>query len=266
METVKINVGGKIFETTRQTLANSSYFSSYFSRWNNGNIIFVDRSYERFEHVLAFLRNPNYDFPLQFKEELDFYGISNNLTEYEDEMTKLITKLNIREDEVLKLTNEIVKLTDLLKIHETKISDLAEKAIIIKDLGIKNGCNRICKTWDCLDEPKEILSQHKRGQHFVYCFECCKPSYIPVTDKGELSKKIGSEDKQFKGFLYKSKYYDDINSLIDHNFEEDVLFVDILDTLISTKYGDAEKLYMVYQDGPPPYISSNWNMFEHTTY
>ena len=89
METIKLNVGGKIFETTRHTLTLSSYFNSYFSRWNNQSIIFIDRSYKLFEHVLAFLRNPNYPFPVQHKDELDFYGINHDFGDYKDQLSQL---------------------------------------------------------------------------------------------------------------------------------------------------------------------------------
>ena len=84
-----MNVGGKIFETTRHTLTLSSYFNSYFSRWNSQSIIFIDRSYKLFEHVLAYLRNPNYPFPVQHKDELDFYGINHDFGDYKDQLSQL---------------------------------------------------------------------------------------------------------------------------------------------------------------------------------
>ena len=82
--------------------------------------------------MLAFLRSPSYDFPLQFKDELDFYGIDNNLAEYEDEMTKLTAKLTMREDQIAKLTNK-------LKAREIELNDFTNRAVHIKDIARKNG-------------------------------------------------------------------------------------------------------------------------------
>lgn len=80
---VKLNVGGRIFETTYDTLAPSGYFAARL-KWNDtiedsepdsDNEIFVDRSYVIFEHVLGLLRDINYPYPEEHLSELDFYII-----------------------------------------------------------------------------------------------------------------------------------------------------------------------------------------------
>lgn len=92
---VKLNVGGRVFETTYDTLSGSGYFVAML-RWeqngsdgdsgrknkgkdeskNDDPELFIDRSYIIFEHVLAFLRDPNYQYPEQYLGELDFYIIN----------------------------------------------------------------------------------------------------------------------------------------------------------------------------------------------
>lgn len=79
MDTVVLNVGGKHFETTIQTLtSNSKYFESYFSRWNEDSStkIFIDRDPGIFTHVLRLMRDPSYAYPQKYLSELDFFQIT----------------------------------------------------------------------------------------------------------------------------------------------------------------------------------------------
>lgn len=71
---VKFNVGGRVFETTRQTLAPATFFDGFFDE-RFGRVDFIDRDSVGFEHVLAWLRDPQYPFPPERTYELDFYGI-----------------------------------------------------------------------------------------------------------------------------------------------------------------------------------------------
>jgi hypothetical protein len=79
---IKINVGGKIFETTENTLKESSLFfkgllSGNFSylKDENGNL-FVDRSPGLFIQVLNIIRNYEYEnFSDDIKKELEYFAI-----------------------------------------------------------------------------------------------------------------------------------------------------------------------------------------------
>lgn len=96
---VKLNVGGIIFETTKQTLSQASYFISLFGgQWTNqthDGVYRIDRSGQIFEEVLRLLRNPNYDYPSRqgYIDELDFYGIKHNFIAMPDVQETLIAEI-----------------------------------------------------------------------------------------------------------------------------------------------------------------------------
>lgn len=75
METVTLNVGGKLFQTTQQTILKSKYFERIinFKKLENkvDEIIFVDDDPELFNHLLNYMRSPNYIFPAHHKVNLD---------------------------------------------------------------------------------------------------------------------------------------------------------------------------------------------------
>lgn len=77
-KTVTINVGGTVFQTTKQTLEGSTYFQSALLRWLNApeQPIFVDRCPMAFRHVLNRMRDPQYPFPNKYAFELEFYGVA----------------------------------------------------------------------------------------------------------------------------------------------------------------------------------------------
>ena len=79
-ETIKFNVGGTLFETTFGTIKHSSFLNALCDiKWGeNKEPIFIDRDSKHFKHVLAFLRDYRYPFPLKLYYELDFYGIKYN--------------------------------------------------------------------------------------------------------------------------------------------------------------------------------------------
>ncbi len=96
---VYLNVGGTKFETKQGTLAFSPYFQGIIHL--NGSIksspdfpYFIDQDPKIFRHVLNLLRNPDYDYPIKYLNELEFYGF--NITEIRESIhkTSLIPKLD----------------------------------------------------------------------------------------------------------------------------------------------------------------------------
>lgn len=97
---VQLNVGGKIFETTSETLelGNSSYFrnllsnkyKNYFDKDKDKQIeeIFIDRSPKNFERVLDYLRNPNTKVDIKYKSEFDYYLIKYDNSIFYDKYEK----------------------------------------------------------------------------------------------------------------------------------------------------------------------------------
>jgi BTB/POZ domain len=80
MDTVYLNVGGQVFETTNDTLLKAPYFQgmTHLNGFINGTKekpYFIDRDPKLFRHVLNLLRNPKYEYPCKFYSELKFYGL-----------------------------------------------------------------------------------------------------------------------------------------------------------------------------------------------
>lgn len=75
---VLLNVGGKRFATTRETLAGSVFFS----RVSEADVPFVDRDPKHFQRVLNFLRDGDCPLPstpievAELRAEAAFYGLA----------------------------------------------------------------------------------------------------------------------------------------------------------------------------------------------
>lgn len=67
---IKLNIGGTKVQTHKETLQKLSYFSSYFARWNSGEEIFIDADYSIFIHVLNLLRDPTYQYPIKYYDQI----------------------------------------------------------------------------------------------------------------------------------------------------------------------------------------------------
>ena len=92
MSSIKLNVGGTLFETSIAVLEHSVYFKNMFEMFNDNipEIIFVDRDPDNFKHVLKFLRDENYKIPCEIESELKFF-----LIDYNDENILDKIKINV---------------------------------------------------------------------------------------------------------------------------------------------------------------------------
>ena len=75
---IKVNVGGTIFETAKDTLLNMTYFQSFFERWDN-TPIFIDRDPIYFSEILNQLKGYKIKEGVDIdnlKKDCDFYGVN----------------------------------------------------------------------------------------------------------------------------------------------------------------------------------------------
>lgn len=84
---IRLNVGGTLFETTPETLSPSPVLTKLISKKfkeDSRQILFIDRDPKGFSHVLSLLRDQNYPFPLKYAHELEHYGINTSIEVDED--------------------------------------------------------------------------------------------------------------------------------------------------------------------------------------
>ena len=74
---IKVNIGGEIFETTVSTLKKINYFKYILedTNFDPTQALFVNRPAHIFKHVLALAIDENYNYPYKYKNELDFYDM-----------------------------------------------------------------------------------------------------------------------------------------------------------------------------------------------
>jgi hypothetical protein len=156
MPKVKLNVGGKIFETTTETLTiNSEYFVALFSNnfeqyFDENKIqtkeIFIDRSNIAFEYILDYLRDPNMNIPKKYENELVYYGINYDLNTIENPIEeKLIVLEKKINDKILELCEKIDTIKEI-KFQRSGISICNEKDCKWK---VHNECKECFKHCDC---------------------------------------------------------------------------------------------------------------------
>lgn len=113
MVQIKLNVCGKLFETTDDILRKSTYFDSLLTRWNNtSDVIFINRSSHIFKHVLGVLIDSHYPFPKKYEYELHYFGIAIEYDVDEDEnLINISNKINELDDKLEKYMDKQLKLT-----------------------------------------------------------------------------------------------------------------------------------------------------------
>ena len=86
-EIVALNIGGRVYETTKETLRRSAYFEPFLEgrfahAVDSHGRLFVDRDGKHFAHLLAFMRTlqcPPHEYARKHKaallEECAFFGL-----------------------------------------------------------------------------------------------------------------------------------------------------------------------------------------------
>lgn len=109
--TLRLNVGGKIFETTKDVLFKINYFKYMLEDTNIdlNNEIFINRSGHIFKHIIALAIDDNYKYPHKYKEELDFYDMKYTLSQLYYDSDIILECVNMMEKKIIKNCNDHVK-------------------------------------------------------------------------------------------------------------------------------------------------------------
>lgn len=164
---IKLNIGGKHFETTEFTLNNSEYFKKLLSYHDKSKEIFIDRSYENFEHILALLRDTQHNFPDDLNYELVFYGINFTPVTSKDETTE---KINNLEKIIKQIANKINEYSSNMHI------DICNEDNCIEIIGKSDRyCDEhnICHIENCVNNKIEHSNYCEKHR----CFYCNEKKY-----------------------------------------------------------------------------------------
>lgn len=93
---IKLNVSGKKYQITLETLKNIPYVANGldFCNDNISEPIFIQRSPLVFDHVLAYVIDKKHPFPIEYSYELDFYDIKYDITKLHNPHSKKLDRIN----------------------------------------------------------------------------------------------------------------------------------------------------------------------------
>ena len=177
---IKVNVGGTIFETTVDTLKKINYFKYILedTNYDNTQILFVNRPAHIFKHVLAFAIDSSYHYPLKYKNELDFYDVHyfKNCLYSDKEDLENYVQIQIEMLEK-KMNNKFDELKDQYKYYGNEIKELkGHVGVIDNRVGILLYCEK--EKIDNTDDYKHYedeLNDVCRGSHCYkngnFCYE-----------------------------------------------------------------------------------------------
>ena len=126
---VNLDVGGKIFTTSKKTLCKSDFFKASFTNWNQ-SITFIDRDPTKFSQLINYLRGTN-DDPGPYA---DFYLVPKPVQTIED-ISNLDNTWIIRDQPYhVKDSSNRITLETLYKKEKTtiKLSQIEESATGVK--------------------------------------------------------------------------------------------------------------------------------------
>ena len=92
MSTITISVSGKIFVIDLETITKSNLFKNIIDDIGiPTSTLFINRSPKLFEHVLAYLIDENYPYPLKYQSELKYFLIDFDPNTLYDQSKNIIS-------------------------------------------------------------------------------------------------------------------------------------------------------------------------------
>ncbi len=186
---IKINVGGTIFETAEIVLRKIIYFNDLLNDTNLSinDVLFVDRPAHIFKHILALAIDNTYNFPKKYLNELGFYGVTCDMKTIYDPSQNVEKKIDNQTDiykwEIKVLKGKINDLETNIETLSTKIETLSDKIGSLNNSGESSSDNDTCKWEDCY-EPQYF--EHYCKKHMFTCYY--------ITDKSKWGDKIYCEE------------------------------------------------------------------------
>lgn len=214
---VRLNVGGKIFETTDQTLLmNSDYFNSLFKKdydvyfdddGKQIKDIFIDRSPQVFAYILDYLRDFRSKIPHKYEYELEYYGIKYSDENISDnDIKKILKDFNEKMDDVIDSIKSVKNGLNRLEYHHiqtnrnlpkcTHESWTGTRCTDLLDCDDCERCDNHCNCDDgCWKSDVEILTSkgwipsYQLNVNDVVIVECGKFAKIKQIYKDKKDKK-----------------------------------------------------------------------------
>ncbi len=149
---IKLNIGGKIFETFKPIISKSGYFQNLLEDClDSSEIIFVNRSSKLFDHVLAYLIDDLHPYPKKYAYELDFYLIKYDTDKLYDNNHEIKSEINKIKSEIQwlegKFSHEIPRLIDEINRMTKQLNKITmEKNVSIPrehNMCIRNNCYHV---------------------------------------------------------------------------------------------------------------------------
>ena|SRR5277367_2304463 len=110
MSDIKVCVGGRTYETTKELLMKIPYFSDMFIDCNqDGDTVIVKRSPLIFDHVLSYVIDPLYPFPSEYRDELDFFQIVYKSDALVPSNTMIFNSIMKLQEDITKLSKEFTE-------------------------------------------------------------------------------------------------------------------------------------------------------------
>ena len=105
-----IEVDDRIFKVSKNTIEKSEFLTSYIERWSSNQTITLDMSPRIFDHILSYLRDPNYKMPKECEVSLDYLLIPYTEDVFDTEISRLRNDVVTLKRDVLRLQNDVARL------------------------------------------------------------------------------------------------------------------------------------------------------------